>query len=931
MVLINADDIHNDQILKYVKKINQFHEKGKTDKVISLANDLVGFMKDENSEICRDAVFIYSLMIEEFPDLLKGKIEKRISNLLQSEDEETRLNSVIIWGHILLNKLNSGEEIDGEAIDEFILFTIEEKVPEIQANLIFILEEFPSDYFDYIIPKIPEFLEILNNNQVEGVFESVLNILSYIWETSLEIKISIFNSLSNIYINNEDYDKRKAILDFLSKGIPQLKEQINLKAENNKEFSEDDFIQFLEERIPLTKIYDIQKIAKEEGMDIKDVEESFKQIKGNKDIFGFLFQDKKKYFIELEIKPLIKFLKNKKVAIDDLIKIFENATFDAIAAINLLIKKLVKAKIIKGYLTKSYFYSYEYIKNQMLNDIRRNGKINIDEYAKSINHNFLIEIVTNINMESKFTGIFTKNKSEFLTLSSIMKEIERYCVKESMFNLSNYKEIYSEEDYKLIEDECRKKFFTEYHIGSNWLTNIGHTRVTTECRNGQLIGYIDSNKISEKTRIPIEIVSKIVEKWIEAKPGIWDNSHTIYYFMNYIKSKIKLLQSIEDEDKRNEMIQNIANELNIGIEEIQQKLKQEKEEIIKQIKEKPYIDISVYTRALGMKRQEFIDFVNSLNIEYLIQENQMIFDKRRINKKRQDIKMAILDLGRRKYTLRISELSRQFHISEKVILEIINSLYDIKSRNPNKLQGILIDPDLFLTVEGIKRRIRDTPDYISPETIVPERPLTKDEENLVVKILESMINKGILSGIYDEQTHVFKSEDVKNLEEYVKSKSNVEDILDVYVNYMFDTYKKVKESIVDREDIFPGDLKRIDYLIKRVIDQLQNWEYNLREAIKKAQKSYEDLESIDEDITFEDILDFEEEKVKKIDSEKIMQKFNNWKQLIYDLEQTVPLIVKAKKKLLDSPDDESLLEELNNLYDKVQFNSDKISFKKKKS
>ena len=287
-------------------------------------------------------------------------------------------------------------------------------------------------------------------------------------------------------------------------------------------------------------------------------------------------------------------------------------------------------------------------------------------------------------------------------------------------------------------------------------------------------------------------------------------------------------------------------------------------------------------------------------------------------------------MAQKDYELRISELSRHFNISEKAIMEIINSLYDIKSRERDKIKGILVDPDLFITTKGIKHRILQSSDYISPETVIPERPLTKEEEYLVVKILEDVIKSGELSGIYDEKTHIFKSDDTKVLEDYVKSKFNVEDIVEAYTNYMYDIYKKIKNIVLEKDDLYPGDINKVNYLIKNTIEKFQNWEHNLKESINSMQKSLENLESINEDLTFDDILDFKEEKVKKIDADQVMQKFLNWKQLIYDLEQNIPLIINVKKKLLDNPDDENLLKNLDELYEKVQFNTEKISFKKKK-
>ena len=60
--------------------------------------------------------------------------------------------------------------------------------------------------------------------------------------------------------------------------------------------------------------------------------------------------------------------------------------------------------------------------------------------------------------------------------------------------------------------------------------------------------------------------------------------------------------------------------MNIENDAIVTNLNQERAEIINQIKSKPSIDLKKYCRALGMKREEFLNFVNDLDVEYLVQQ-----------------------------------------------------------------------------------------------------------------------------------------------------------------------------------------------------------------------------------------------------------------------------------------------------------------------
>ena len=120
-----------------------------------------------------------------------------------------------------------------------------------------------------------------------------------------------------------------------------------------------------------------------------------------------------------------------------------------------------------------------------------------------------------------------------------------------------------------------------------------------------------------------------------------------------------------------------------------------------------------------------------------------------------------------------------------------------------------------------------------------------------------------------------------------------------------------------RESIRSGDVKRKDYLIKRIMDEIGNWERHLLKSIEKVETSFESLEDAG-DMTFGEVLDIQESS-KKIDSEYIMKEFHKWKQIIVDLEQNLDVVGAYKKKLNDNPNDEDTKKNLQNLYDKLHF------------
>ncbi|MBD3350986.1 MAG: hypothetical protein GF364_05815, partial [Candidatus Lokiarchaeota archaeon] len=544
-MLFDENEFESPTIKKNLKKINQYHKKDKTDKFLSQIQKLEKYLKDPNSEECKETVYIFSLLIEDYPDIMSKKASKYIYDLLKSEEDETRLNAIILYGSELIDKIEGEADIEGEDIDKFLDIALNEEIPQVQWNAFFFIEQFPEEYLDYLLPKMNQMLDLLEETEMISTVDSILNIITKIWETSLDIKLSIFNRLKDIYAKTLNEEKEIKIADKITQIVPVLNDYLK----ENPNATKEKILDIIEKRKPMVKIYDIRQIAQDENMKMKEVEKKFLSIKGDSEIFRFEFKGKKKYYVEIELKPLLKLLKNKKVIVDDLIPIFGDTALDYIALLTLLIKKLVKAKEIKGYLTKSYFYSYGHLKESMMNDIRQTGRINIDDYAKHINYNFILSIVQDINRETKFTGVFNKNRSVFMTLSTVIDKIEKHCIKESMFDLSNYQQIYAEDDYRMIEDECKKKFFTEYRDGSNWLTNIGYTKISNQFRQGGTVGFVNLVKISDNVNIPFNIAREIMEEWIETKPGIWDNSGKIYYLMKYVKSKVKSLDKAAKEEE----------------------------------------------------------------------------------------------------------------------------------------------------------------------------------------------------------------------------------------------------------------------------------------------------------------------------------------------------------------------------------------------
>ncbi|MHA1729746.1 MAG: hypothetical protein ACTSWY_13610 [Promethearchaeota archaeon] len=916
-MLFSFEDFKNPEILKIVNKINQFHVKEKFKKIKSLLVNLEDFLIDETSEECRESIFIYSVLIDYIPDILTKNLIKRLEELVTSENDEIRLNAIILYGKKLIEKMtsvdvNEGDiSVSGDEIDVFIDFLMD-NIPEIKGNVIFLIEQFPEKYYDYILPKVDHLKKLIEKTQNIEILDAIFNVLEKIWERSLSIKLVVFKFLFESYKSASKERKQSKILTFMAKGFNELETFIS----SNEKIRYNDVINFLNDRSPMIKIYDIQKISQDSDMFFKKVLKKFKKLKGDKEIFRFIFSGKKKYFVEVEILAFINHLKDRKRKVENLIKLFGSANLDGISLLNVLIKKMVKSKLIQGYLSTSYFYSYDYIKELIMDDIRQHGKVDLKKHSSDINYNFIVKIVNDINKETKFTGIFNKDHYIFLNLSSIIKEIEKVCFKENIFDLTEYSQLYNHKDFKLIEEECKKKFLTKHHHNMIWLTNLGNTRITSSCYEGQTIGFIEMSRITVEQGIPNEIAREILDEWLKDKPGLWDKSNKKYYFTKYIKKRLNQVEKTADSEVKAGIAADLAEELNLDKDNILDKLNQEIEQIIGQIKEKPSIEINSYCRMLGFKRDKFIEFVSDLNIPYLLQENEMIFDPKRISKKKLQVNKEILKKSRTD-ELFLPQLSKQLKFNRQMIREIIATFI-----NEKKINGFFISDDLFITENSIINRMLDNKDIITMETIFPERDLTKDEHKYSILILERLIDSGELIGEYDREKGEFYSERAMFVKEYDDEKTNVKEIFSTYTGYMKDTFNKIRNIYMNKSDIKPGDLKRKDFLLKRIMDELEKWDKVINRALKKTEKTFSSLEDAD-DMTFGEVLDAEEDS-EKIDGEFLLGEFNKWKEIIMNLDQGIDKAGALKKKMSKGQENEEIKENLEEIYKNLHFYDDDL-------
>jgi hypothetical protein len=192
------------------------------DKFLPTVDELEPFLNDVNSDECRESVLVYSLLLDEHPEILKTSLSKHLNNLIYSSVDETRLNGIILYGTDFIKRLHSDNQVNGDNIDKFIDIGLNDKVPEIQSNVIFFVEQFPEEYFTYILPKIDKFLNLFKQTNNSEVMNSIINIIGKIWDKSLDIKLNILEKLQSVYLSTSKVEKETAILNFIKSSIKEV-------------------------------------------------------------------------------------------------------------------------------------------------------------------------------------------------------------------------------------------------------------------------------------------------------------------------------------------------------------------------------------------------------------------------------------------------------------------------------------------------------------------------------------------------------------------------------------------------------------------------------------------------------------------------------------------------------------------------------------
>ncbi len=911
-MFIEIPNLTDKKLIKLVKNINEDYEKEKWDKFESYSNAVIKWLKKEPNI----ALYILSLIAEEMPESFSHSIFSDIDPYLKGDKSKEKINAVIIYGSCLLHFLSQKDFSDMTILNDFIELLFNSK-SETRQNICFFLEQFPDSFDTQLLSKLNIFIKILADESNSEVLKTTQEILSRLQpKMSLSILINYIQQLRDIYEDNKSAEISDILLNLIEKEIPLLKKRVK------SNWSKNQILREIDNRPTLIRFTDLNIISEQENLTLEEVENYLLSQIDENNIYTLIFIDKNhKKLLELEKEKIITYLSQRKIKLDEIVGIFNDLGIKNNAVVMILIKGLLEKRIIKGYLTKNYYYDWTYLKKEFLQRLQQYGSIDIFNYSKSIDKDTIHKLIDEIKQQG-IPGLYNLEKSKYYTFSAINQEIEKESYRANIIDLSHYKSQFTQENFYKLEEYCRSKIFTKYHHKHSWLTHLGTTNIQQELSICEQIGECNIKERAGKLGIHPSILLKITKKMFEHKNGFWNKEEKNFYFSKYVKKRIDSIQNELDAGKREELIDSLAEELQIEKDEISQKVDEKLNKIGKMLSEKDEFLINPLLRDLQMDYKEFLKFVDSLEKPdgYLVIHDKIIFSKKRIDEEQGKLSKSIKENVLNYDVIIINNLVSKYKCASQILINILDNLLEIKEIN-----GIWIkDNENFLTERGIQERMLKAKSYIDLNSIIEEITLSEEGIMFLEKILLTLMEQKIITGVYNSESHVFQSDSILGDVDLDNERNHFKSEITPFLENLERTYVILRDILMQK-DLFPADIDSYEEILEETIRKILQDQLVLKRIINNANsrinkstqktgknKGKKGRKSEKDEKSFKNFADDEI-------IATIMNDFNNWKTLILAIEQKAGEIVFLRKKLKSNPDDPENKEKLNKILEYLGF------------
>jgi len=902
--MINIEDFQDNSILKpIVLKLNKFHEKNKKAKILKVIEELEDLLDDQDNIIA--VTYILSVLAEKDIILISDTLIQRIIPFLQSEENKLKTNTLIIIGFKMLT--------DSDYIDKYfphIIKLIIDKSEDIRDNCHFFIGELLKEKPDFVCSKINLLLKSL---EIEKKIENIVSLLDFFKnceDLSFE-NLFHFRELSKSLISARIHAKSPEISSRLSfllkKFFPSL---IEMDLDNQRIES---IITTLDNQFIMKK-YNITELSKKEMITLKDFKDRVKKSRFLNEEIYFYIKNRKKdivLFFELEKEKLLKFFERmEKISNQEILTTFSQIVGNDSES-KILVETLIKLGIINGYISKlGFFYPLKFIKSSMLNDFQKKGLINMANYDY-LPPEFISQVISEISNMTKQSVLNGKQQRIYYSLKKIQEQVNSEAAKSNTIELKAYRERLTEGDFIVLIKNLPQEYLTNFRKGTQWLTNIGKTKIKKEIDNSKIIGFFNISRISEKLNIKAILLMDVVELYIDLRSGIWNNTKEIFYYSKFLNKRIDEINQISDELERNQQVNLMARELNIDKNIILTKIDENLRLIGEEIKAQDQIDIGEYRDKLGMDDDGFMAFIDELGLNYFIKGRQLILNLEKINEAKIGIKSFLIEKSNSEDYISFGNFSVKATIVEELVREL---------ENDEKIKGIFYDDGnelVFYTAKGIQNLMLENSMLFSFHDLFYGKELSKQELEVIREIFDGLINTRKLKGDFEENTLTFSSAEVIFAKDYNIVVDDFLRIVNGYIVKFNQEFKVIKKILSKRtEIIYPQEIKLIQESIDRININYVKWRAHLDSLIMTANKSllkeqgysYKRYQGLSE-------KDKAEIKVFKEDPDvyDALQSFNSWVNFFNTLELSYGKIIFLQKKLINNPEDSDADQKVNEL------------------
>jgi len=909
--MFNLKEFQNDLVLEpIVDKLNKFLSKNKTQKVIKVIEELEILL--DQSEHAVPTTYILSILAEHDTALITERIIQKVETFLYSDDTKLRVNSLIVIGFALL----ANQSLVKKYFNKFAEF-LTDQLDDMRDNVHFFLLELVKKNPNLINSIKDNILKSLSVEQIKENLLSLFNLLGYCKDLG-------FNQLYNLRdisksLVSSYYDvKPKIVADLLkviSQFFPDLKE-------NNLEIVRiDDLLDLLDKQF-LMKKYNFSKISRNSNLSLKDYIKKIKnsELKDKK----FFFYTKTKtnliFVYELERDKLIDFFEEDlKISKEKIQEIFSQIIQDE-SELKVFIQTLINLKIIKGYYSNlGLFYSYNYIKSRLVDDLIQKGIINIKKY-NYLPPPFIDGIIKDIRLSQKDKLLLGKNKNTYYSLKKIQKQINREAAKNSVIDLRSYRERLIDIDFINLIKNLPKGYLSNYHKGTQWLTNLGTLKISNEIQSSKIFGFFDIIKNSKKINIGQILLIDVFDHTVDQRSGIWDKRKEVFYYSKYLTEKIEEISSISDEGEKSNQIDLLARELNIDKNLIVTKIDENLQLIGEEIKKKDQIKASEYLEKTGMDLETFIKYIDELGITYFKKDDLLIFNPVKIEEAKKDIKYLLLDKSKSEDYLVLGNLNIRSNLIENLTKDLLKD---------GKLKGLFYEHEgqiQFFTERGIRNLMLENSSIFSFSDLFYGKDLNQDEIELLRVIFDDLIKNRKLKGTFDEETLTFSSDEVLFAKDYNTVLFEFEKNVNNYIQIFESEFEKIKKILTKKEEtIFPQEIKLIQEIIDKINERYVKWRSGLDAFVRTVNKKFLEDQGISVK-KYKEIFSTEEKKELKSFEEdpEVYEQLNNfesWVKLFNRLEVKYPNIIFYQKRLINNPENKDSKNKLLELMSELYLNS----------